>query len=142
MRLAALAVSLTAAIALAACTHPSDSVDLTIAGTHSTSAEVARTDEERRVGLSGRAEVPAGTGMLFPLDDVEDPGLWMYETLVSLDALWISAGRVVHISRMTPCLEMNPRDCPIWKPPVDVDAVLEIPAGTQDIAVGDVVELA
>ncbi|MFA5890525.1 MAG: DUF192 domain-containing protein, partial [Actinomycetota bacterium] len=51
--------------------------------------EVARTLAEQGTGLSGRTNVPTGTGMLFVWRDVAPREFWMKDTLVALDLVSI-----------------------------------------------------
>jgi uncharacterized membrane protein (UPF0127 family) len=64
---------------------------------HPVALEVADTPSARSRGLSKRAEVPSGTGMLF-----DTPGpFWMRDTLVPLDLVWLSkSGMVVDEATM------------------------------------------
>lgn len=65
--------------------------------------EVARTAEERAVGLMNRDEVPEGTGMLFVFEDEEIRSFWMQDTFVPLDIAYMDAGlRIVDIQQMDP----------------------------------------
>src|SRR5690554_3291083 len=52
-------------------------------------AEVARTAEERRVGLSFRQSLPKNQGMLFVFDGEVVPSFWMKDTLIPLDLIFI-----------------------------------------------------
>ena len=136
MRRVASGIATAALLSIAACGSTSESLEVIVGSSSTITAELASSDEQRRSGLSQRPEVRPGTGMLFLFDDEQIPRLWMAETLVSLDALWVYRGRVVEISHMTPCLEDQLDDCPIWTPAEDVDAVLETPPG-HDAEVGD-----
>lgn len=88
--------------------------------------EVAMTPEQRRVGLMGRTGLPASGGMLF---DYGQPGpvrMWMKDTLISLDMLFIDeTGRVVHVAERTTPFSLQPLG-----PDQPVLAVLEVAAGT------------
>lgn len=106
--------------------------------------EVADSPEERREGLMGRTDVPAGTGMAFVYDEPGRGGFWMANTLVPLSIVWVHEGTVVGVAEMVPC----PPDesCPVYYPE-DEDAVfdlaVEAPAGTftqAGVQVGDPVE--
>lgn len=46
-----------------------------------------------------------------------------------LDIAWISAGRVIAVDTLQPCIETDQRQCPRWTSPAEVDALLEVPAG-------------
>lgn len=90
--------------------------------------EVASTAEQRRTGLQGRDELPAGTGMWFQFDTRGPQQVWMADTNVPLDVAWITAGKVTAVDTLAPCVEAEEARCPRWTSPSDVDALLEVPA--------------
>lgn len=90
--------------------------------------EVASTAEQRRTGLQGRDQLPAGTGMWFQFDVRGPQQVWMADTTVPLDVAWVSAGKVVAVDTLTPCVETDKAQCPRWTSPSDVDALLEVPS--------------
>jgi uncharacterized protein len=51
--------------------------------------EISDTDEERSLGLSGRASLTEGTGMLFAFDAPGNPGFWMKDMRFPIDIVWI-----------------------------------------------------
>ncbi|HXK34017.1 MAG TPA: DUF192 domain-containing protein [Dehalococcoidia bacterium] len=57
--------------------------------------EVARTPEERAVGLSGRDSLPEDRGMLFDLEQARVPSFWMKDTNFPLDMVWIGEDKRV-----------------------------------------------
>jgi len=68
--------------------------------------EVAATREERRRGLSGRWEVPSGTGMLFVFPDEARRTFWMKDTLTALSVAFLDEeGLVTQMEDMTPLSE-------------------------------------
>src|SRR5579863_3067718 len=65
-------------------------------GTTSITAEIASTDAERTFGLSNRASLPAGHGMLFVFDRDGNWGIWMPDMKFSIDIIWAdSAGKII-----------------------------------------------
>ncbi|WP_203292277.1 DUF192 domain-containing protein [Maricaulis parjimensis] len=61
-------------------------------------AELATTQEQMQRGLMWREEVPAGTGMLFHYNPPQRASMWMENTLVDLDLVYIDeAGTIVKI---------------------------------------------
>ncbi|SDS71880.1 DUF192 domain-containing protein [Microlunatus soli] len=94
--------------------------------------EVARTGRQQQQGLSERSTVPAGSGMLFDFSGRRVQKVWMADTLVPLDAAWISDDAVVAIRTLKPCGRAEASDCPTWISPQPVDALLEVPAGALD----------
>ncbi|MDA0997992.1 MAG: DUF192 domain-containing protein [Proteobacteria bacterium] len=69
---------------------------------HEFSVEIAATAENRGMGLMHRRAVPPGTGMLFDFQESTIATMWMQNTYVSLDMLFIAAdGLIVNIARDT-----------------------------------------
>ncbi|MFL9824289.1 DUF192 domain-containing protein [Rhodoplanes sp. SY1] len=105
-------------------------------GVHVFSVEVATTDAERAQGLMHRKELPEGTGMLFDFKRDEPVAMWMKNTYVPLDMIFITAdGRIHRIAENT--TPMSERIIPSGGP---VRGVLEVVAGTAKklgIAPGD-----
>jgi uncharacterized protein len=95
-------------------------------GVHPFSVELAVTDEQRARGLMFRKEVPEGYGMLFDFKRDQDVSMWMENTYVSLDMIFIRAdGRIARIAQNTEPLSRN-----IVSSGGPVRAVLEVVAGT------------
>jgi uncharacterized protein len=95
-------------------------------GVHVISVELAVTDEERERGLMFRRSVPESTGMLFDFKRDQEVTMWMKNTYVSLDMIFIqSDGRIRRIAENTETesLKIIPSGGP-------VRAVLEVAAGT------------
>ena len=90
--------------------------------------ELASTPEERRQGLMFRPSMAADRGMLFVFDHEGLPGIWMKNTLISLDLLYLnSRGEIVDIiENAEPC---KVEDCPTYQPTKPAVAVLELAAG-------------
>lgn len=129
MRGAARVAASIAALLCTGCASTVERTTITVDGELAITAEVASSSDQRRAGLSGRTTIPRGTGMLFLFEEDEAAQLWMVDTLVPLDALWIRDGLLVEIDHMTPCREASDDRCQIWAPASDVDAVLETPPG-------------
>lgn len=95
-------------------------------GVHVFSVELAVTDEERERGLMFRRSVPEFTGMLFDFKRDQEVTMWMKNTYVSLDMIFIQGdGRIRRIAENTETesLKIIPSGGP-------VRAVLEVAAGT------------
>jgi uncharacterized protein len=109
---------------------------VTKSGVRTFSVELAVTDEERAKGLMFRKEVPEGYGMLFDFKQEQPVSMWMKNTLVSLDMIFIkNDGRIARIAENT---KVESED--IIGSGQQVRAVLEVVAGTAKkygIAAGD-----
>jgi uncharacterized membrane protein (UPF0127 family) len=101
--------------------------------------EVARNDADRAQGLMYRRSMPSDQGMLFDFGRVEPVSMWMQNTYLSLDMLFIRPdGTIARIAANTEPL--STRTIPSGEP---VLAVLELNAGTASrlgIKPGDRVE--
>ena len=130
------------ALALAAASAPAPGADLhtleivSKSGVHVFSVELAVTDAERASGLMFRQELPDGQGMLFDFGRDQEVAMWMKNTLIPLDMMFITAGgRILRIAENTE--PMSARIIPSGGP---VRAVLELVGGTArkyEIAAGD-----
>ncbi len=90
--------------------------------------EVVKEPEEMRKGLMFREEVPENTGMLFEFAATRRISMWMKNTLVPLDMIFIDAsGTVVDIAENTEPFSME-----IITAKHPAMAVLEVAAGTSN----------
>lgn len=109
---------------------------VTKSGVHVFSVELAVTTEERARGLMFRKELPEGQGMLFDFRPEQPVSMWMENTYISLDMIFIrSNGRIARIAENT-----EPLSREIISSGGPVGAVLEVVAGTArklGIAPGD-----
>ena len=63
----------------------------------------ARTDEEKEKGLQGVTELPEDEGMLFYFDPPEDVSMWMKNTKIPLDIIFINDDdEVVYVAEGIP----------------------------------------
>lgn len=77
-------------------------ITLTI-GNHKITAEVARTPEQRALGLMNRFSLQPDHGMLFVFDRAEPLAFWMKNTFVPLSIAFIGPdGKIINIEDMTP----------------------------------------
>ena len=87
---------------------------------------LARTREQQRRGLMHVREVPDGWGMLFVYGREREIGMWMKNTYVSLDMLFIRAdGSIASIATDT-----RPLSLETIRSGEPVDRVLELKAGS------------
>ena len=91
--------------------------------------ELAITPEELSQGLMFRPRLPEDRGMLLIFAEERLPSIWMMNTLVALDLVYLdSSGTVVDI--ITDAQPCPGEPCPRFSPKQPAKAVLEIPAGT------------
>lgn len=92
---------------------------------HRFEVEVAKTTAEQQRGLMFRNNLPANGGMLFVFQREWQASVWMKNTLIPLDILFIAAdGRIVRIVR-----DAMPRSKTIISADRPVKGVLEINGG-------------
>jgi uncharacterized membrane protein (UPF0127 family) len=126
-----LAVAVTAAcIALAGAVAQAASFQTleiaTKSGVHIFSVEIATTEDEKQKGLMYRRELADGKGMLFDFSPEQQISMWMKNTYISLDMIFIRAdGRVLRIAENT-----EPESTAIISSGGLARGVLEVPAGT------------
>ena len=87
--------------------------------------EIAQTPDELQKGLMYRTEMASNNGMIFIFDPVRPVQMWMKNTKLSLDMLFVAAnGKIVMIKEKTTPMSENRISC---KEPVR--AVVELNAG-------------
>ena len=100
------------------------------------SVEMATTEQEKETGLMYRRELPDGKGMLFDFSPEQQVSMWMKNTYISLDMIFIRAdGRILRIAENT-----EPESTKIISSGGLAKGVLEVIAGTArkyGIAPGD-----
>jgi len=104
--------------------------------------EIAKTGEERRIGLMNRKHLDLDRGMLFLFENEGVYGFWMKNTLIPLDIIWIGENKeVVFIKENAmPC---NLENCETFYPAQKASYVLEINGGLAEkygIKIGDKVD--
>lgn len=99
---------------------------VTASGVHTFSVELVANDADRAKGLMFRRELPDGQGMLFDFLRDQDISMWMQNTYISLDMIFINAdGRIRRIAENT-----TPLSTAIIPSGGPVRGVLEVIAGT------------
>jgi uncharacterized membrane protein (UPF0127 family) len=95
-------------------------------GTHAFEVELAVTPEQRRQGLMFRESLDADRGMLFDFGRTAPVTMWMRNTYIPLDMLFVDDdGRIQRIAE-----DVQPLSDTLIGSGSPVRAVLELPAGT------------
>ncbi len=106
---------------------------------HKFEIEVASTNEERSQGLMYRKHMAANAGMLFVYEKPNNVMMWMKNTYIPLDMLFLnSEGKIVYIKE-----NATPHSTKTISSDQDVIGVLELNAGTAfrlGIKVGDIAQ--
>lgn len=105
--------------------------------------EVAATDIARAKGLSGHKKLAADEGMLFVFDDEDNRPMWMKNTHIPLDIIWLDTDGIVLfiVESAKPWPTGEP---PAINPPVKAKYVLELFGGRAaelKLQIGDTVEI-
>lgn len=108
--------------------------------------EVADTAAERSKGLSGRTDLPGGSGMLFVFPESKKYQFWMKGMKFPLDLIFIQNSKVVDLIKdaSPPTEGQSDESLTIYEPTVPIDMLLEVNSGftdTNNIKVGDQVYL-
>ena len=99
---------------------------VTKSGVQVFSVEIATTEEEKTTGLMYRKELADGKGMLFDFSPEQEVSMWMKNTYISLDMIFIRAdGRILRIAQNT-----EPLSTKIIPSGGLAKGVLEVIAGT------------
>lgn len=134
--LALLLAILADGVALAAEQPRDQIVFVTRSGAHAFDVEIADTSQSRSVGLMNRREMADRHGMLFNFHVEEEILMWMKNTYIPLDMIFLSRkGRVISIAKHT-----QPLSEAVISSHKPAYAVLELNAGAADrigLAVGD-----
>lgn len=111
----------------------------TAQGTFDLTAELALTTEQRATGLMHRETMPIKHGMLFDFQRPQLVTMWMQNTPLSLDMIFLTRnGKVTHIAENT-----TPFSTKVISSQGNVSAVLEVNAGVSKLIglkVGDTIE--
>lgn len=116
------------ALQSAASNHEERLEIVTASGVHPLDVEIAATPEKQTLGLMFRTSLPDNKGMLFPHDEPRELSMWMRNTYIPLDMVFIRADGTVHRieARTEPLSER------IIESGGPVSAVLEIAGGAAE----------
>ncbi|HYF05460.1 MAG TPA: DUF192 domain-containing protein [Patescibacteria group bacterium] len=108
-------------------------------GNASVDALYGATQAEREQGLSRKT---SGESMLFDFRNESNkrPTFWMKDMNYNLDAIWIDKEKIVQIDRDIPKPSGTSPTPTIFRPTMDIEFILEVPAGFAEkysIKVGD-----
>ncbi len=106
---------------------PAESVVIKSNGvSHTFAVMIADTDIRRSRGLMYTEQLEADNGMLFLFDTPIRPAMWMKNTEIPLDFLFIAnGGKVVYMA-----CNQTPESTHTIQPDVEVIGVMELPGGT------------
>lgn len=93
------------------------------------SAKVARTPEEKQVGLSNSTSLNANSGMLFPFESADYHTFWMKNMKFPIDIIFINDGTVVTLYENVQPPSSSEENPPLYQPTEPADMVLELNAG-------------
>jgi len=120
--------------------QPAKMIEVKI-GNATVNAEVADTLPKQIKGLMFRSSLPQNEGMLFDFGEEDYHGIWMMNTSIPLDIIWISSDyKIISIQKdARPCF----LDCRTYSPDKPARYVLEVNSGFTDknsINIGDKVK--
>lgn len=89
--------------------------------------ELPQNAEQQAKGLMFRKNLPGDRGMLFRFGPPQPVRLWMKNTSIPLDMIFLSQGQVVAVVASAPPCAGNP--CPTYGTEIPVNQVIELPGG-------------
>lgn len=93
-------------------------------------AEVVSSAAERERGLSGRMQIGVNEGMLFVFEKSDKYPFWMKGVTFPIDIVWIFQDRIIGFEEnVAPSPSDNVSDLKIYRPPLQVNKVLELKSG-------------
>lgn len=106
-------------------------------------AEIAATAADRETGLMYRQQLANESGMLFVFEEQHPIRVWMKNTLISLDILFLDQNAQVidFVENLQPCHQIN---CPVYTSRQAASFMLELNAGyirSHQLQIGDSLKL-
>lgn len=90
---------------------------------------LAKTDKEKRIGLSEKKSLPENSGMLFVFEKPDYYSFWMKEMQFPIDIIFINKNRIITVYHELKPPQTPEENLPIYKPDEPADMVLEINSG-------------
>ena len=106
--------------------------------------EIADTHQKRALGLMNREKLDRNSGMLFDYKSSHYVEIWMKNTLIPLDVIFLKNNQIKYIKHNALPCEESVVICPIIKAESPVDMVIEVNAGiakAYDIEIGDFISI-
>lgn len=97
------------------------------AGGETIGLEMARSASEQQIGLMWRADLPTDRGMLFVVSPARTMSIWMKDTLIPLDLVFVREGTVTNVHAQVPPCSSTP--CSTYASKGAVDSVIELRSG-------------
>lgn len=91
---------------------------------------LAKTDDEKEKGLSGRNSLAKDTGMLFVFSKKDNYAFWMKDMKFPIDIIYIDGDKVVSVFENVPAptKDQQPSSLPVYRPDAVANYVLELNA--------------
>ncbi len=99
---------------------------------HTFSLLVAKTENEKEIGLSGKKSLPKDSGMVFPYDPKDTPTFWMKGMQFPIDIVFVSDGKIVTLFKNAQAPFVTNENLQLYRPVQPIDNVIEINAGLSD----------
>ncbi len=94
--------------------------------------EVADSDKERQLGLSGKRSLGEKDGMIFLFSEATTPAFWMKDMNFPIDIIFLNGEKVVSVFKNVPAPKNEEDPLPLYQPTGPVDRVIEVKAGTAE----------
>ncbi len=102
-------------------------VFITETGEHIINLEIAKTDYERTKGLMFRKTLADDSGMVFVYDEPTDAGIWMKNTFIPLDIIFVDCH-----NNVVDFVTRQPHTTEISYSPVKICKIIEVNAGLNE----------
>ena len=100
--------------------------------------EISDDFKKREIGLMNREKLKKNKGMIFIYDKLEPVNIWMYNTYIPLDIIYVRNYKIIKIKpNAKPCYRLP---CKLYPSIEPIDMVIEVNAGISEklnLEVGD-----